>query len=303
MTKSLRPIPVTPPSQEHRDFDWDAIVALAAERRPDIIERKLVLEADQQRLVQAENQALPAVDAVMLYRWNGLEGRMPNGNGIASAPGQFTDWTLGVNFSVPLGLRQSRASLRQQELLIARDRADLQQSLHSASHVLAANLRNLAQFYQQYEAFLETRTAAEINLRQQGATYRAGQAIFLNVLQAITDWGNATSSEAQTLAQYNTEMANLERQSGTILESHGIRLYEERFGSIGPLGRAFRDRAYPRETAPGPNADVYPATKRPAEEAFHLNPPFKRRGRKRSPRPEVLPDPASSGRPEEDRAR
>ncbi|MFV2067457.1 MAG: TolC family protein [Pirellulales bacterium] len=291
-SEAMRPIPVTPPAQEDRDFDWNSILALAAQRRPDIIERKLVLEADQQRLVQAENQALPAVDAVTLYRWNGLEGRMPNGNGIASGPGQFTDWTLGVNFSVPLGLRQSRASLRRQELLIARDRADLQQSLHSASHDLAANLRNLDQFYEQYEAFRETRAAAEINLRQQGATYRSGQTIFLNVLQAITDWGNAVSSEAQSLTQYNTEMGNLERQSGTILESHGIRLYEERFGSIGPLGRMFRDRPYPRDMAPSPNAGVYPANERPAEEAFHLEPPFKRRGRTRLPQAEALPDPA-----------
>lgn len=286
-SEAMRPIPVTPPAMERRDFDWNGILALAAERRPDIIERKLILEADQQRLVQAENSALPAVDAVSLYRWNGLEGRMPNGNGLASAPGQFTDWTLGVNFSVPLALRQSRAALRRQELLIARDRAELQQSLHRTSHLLAANLRNLDQFYQQYQAFRETRAAAEINLQRQGATYRAGRAIFLNVLQAITDWGNAISSEAQSLTQYNTEMANLERQTGTILESHGVRLFEERFGSIGPLGRLLRDRCYPRAVAPGPNADVYPSGERPAEEAFRLEPPFERR---RSA--ETLPAPA-----------
>jgi hypothetical protein len=48
---------------------------------------------------------LPRADAVALYRWNGLEGRMPNGEEIGTNGDAFTDWTLGVNFSVPLYLR------------------------------------------------------------------------------------------------------------------------------------------------------------------------------------------------------
>ena len=48
---------------------------------------------------------MPRLDAVALYRWNGLSGTLPNGERLASAAGQFPDWTLGVNFSVPLGLR------------------------------------------------------------------------------------------------------------------------------------------------------------------------------------------------------
>jgi hypothetical protein len=91
-------------------------------------------------------------------------GEMRNGSDLSSRPGQFTDWTLGVNFSVPLGLRRERAALRRQELIIARDRANLQQGLHSASHILAENIRNLAQFYEQYDVFKETRAAASTNL-------------------------------------------------------------------------------------------------------------------------------------------
>ena len=33
----------------------------------------------------------------------------------------FQDWTLGVNFTVPLGLRQARAASRQLDVVIARD--------------------------------------------------------------------------------------------------------------------------------------------------------------------------------------
>jgi outer membrane protein TolC len=272
-TEPARFVPVTPPTPVRVEPKWEEVLRLAGERRPDLIELKLIIEADQQQLLIARNQALPRVDATMLYRWNGLEGRTPTGATVSSDPGQFTDWSLGVNFSVPLGLRQGRAALRRSELILVRDRADLEQGLHAAVHALAGNLRNLAQFYEQYRAFRETRTAARINLEQQLGEYRVGRGIFLNVLQAITDWGNAVSSEAQALAQYNVELANLERQTGTILEGHGVRFFEERFGSIGPCGRLAAPQCYPAAIVPGPNATRYPTTAEPAEKAFELTLP------------------------------
>lgn len=271
----VRMIPVTPPTREQLTADWDTVVSLAEERRPDLIELKLILEADQQRLLTARNQALPQVDAVALYRWNGLEGTTPGGDFASTRPGEFTSWQLGVNFSVPIGLRQARAELRQQELIIMRDRANLQQGLHDVTHSLAASFRNLAQAYQQYRAFTESRAAAQINLMHQRANYQAHRTIYLNVLQAITNWGTAVSAEAQALTRYNVELANLELQTGTILETHGVRFFEERYGSVGPLGRIFYDRCYPRDYRPGPNVDQYPRGSQPAEKTFNLEEPIR----------------------------
>ena len=202
----------------------------------------------------------PSVDATVLYHWDGLEGTIPNGQ-------------LRIDFSVPLGLRAARAALRRQKLIIERDKANLHQGLHNASHVLAVNVRNLEQFYAQYQAFKETRAAARANLEVQFARYRQGlPTLYINVLQAIADWGNSVSSESQALIQYNTELANLERQTGTILETHGIRFYEERFESVGPL---IHDRKYPKSLRPGPNSDIYRTTSEPAENFFELEDPIK----------------------------
>ena len=157
-------------------------------------------------------------------------------------------------------------------MLVVRDRANLEQGLHSAAHRLALSTRNLDQFYEQYGAYTETRTAAEINLNAQSARFQRGVVIFLNVLQAITDWGNAVSSEAQSLAQYNTELATLEAETGTILEAHGIRFVEERFSFIGPLG-CLNQKCYPAAIAPTENDERYPVSDEPAEEAFDLENP------------------------------
>jgi outer membrane protein TolC len=281
-----RIVPVSAPTSLRLPHEWDALVGLAEQRRPDVVELKLVTEADQVRLVQAEDQALPRLDAVAHYRWNGLSGEMPNGERLATEPGQFTDWTVGVNFSVPLGLRQGRAQVRGQKLIIARDKANTEQQVHQAIHELASTVRELDGAYEQYLAFKETRVAAEINLRLQSEKFRTGQAIYLNVLQALNDWGNAVTSEAQQLLTYNVALGNLERQTGTILETHGLVFNEERFRAAGPLSVLGHDRCYPSALVPTGASHRYPDTGEPAENAFDLRNPAPR-----DPKPQELPPP------------
>jgi len=296
-----RVVPVTPLSDQRAEFQWKTLLTLAEEQRPDLIELKLVLEADQQQLLQLRNETYPRLDAVALYRWNGLEGEMPNGDHLLSQPGQFTDWALGVNFSVPLGLRRGRAGLRSQELVIARDRANLQQGLHAVTHDLAQNLRSLDRAWEQYKLAQETREAAWSNLNLQIENFRvgrakAGETPFVNVRLAIADWGNAISAEAQYLTLYNVELVNLERQTGTILETHGVRFYEERFCTLGPLGDFGRGRMFPSSLEPVENVPRYPHGQRPAEESFNLENPIERLDRTRRP-PEAVPPPVGEPRP------
>jgi outer membrane protein TolC len=265
-----RIVPTTPPTRDQVQFHWEDINATAQARRPDLIELNLILLADQKRLVQSRNLAQPQLDAVAVQQWNGLNGRVLNGNRLSSGFDDHTSWTMGVNFSVPLSLRQSRAQVRSQELLIRRDRANIQQGLHQTEHQLASTIRSIDQNFLQYEAFREARQAGIENLAAQEARFRLGIAIFLEYLQGLTDFGNAVASEAQALTSYNTELAALERQTGTILETHGVRFVEEQFASIGTHGRCFEDECYPRDLRPQENQPRYDDSGKPAEEAFDL---------------------------------
>ncbi|NBO92587.1 MAG: TolC family protein [Planctomycetia bacterium] len=284
-----RIVPTSSPTTTSFRRDWEKLVKLAERHRPDVIELKLILEADNQRLLVAENQALPRLDGVATYRWNGLSGEAPNGQYLATNFGQFTDYTIGVNFSVPLGLRSARARVRQQQLLIARDRANLDQGLHTAIHTLAISVRELDTAYAQYEINKNLRAAALENLKYQLAQERTGRVIYLNVLQALQDWGNAVSSEALSLTTYNTALATLERNTGTILESHGLVFLEEQFGAAGPLGALHPDIYYPRSIRSTGKPNRYPGGKSPSEESFDLKKPTE--SRKESDVPLPLPRP------------
>jgi len=290
-------IPVSAPANLRYKPEWNALLTFAERMRPDLIELKLVLEADDQRRIQAVNSALPQLDATALYRWNGLTGRLPgSGERVSTDTGQFTDWSVGITFSVPLGLREGRARIREQDLIILRDRANLDQGLHSASHDLAITVRALESAFEQYQAYHETRAAALTNLLVQIEEQKAGRGIYLSVLQALTDWGNAITSEARALIEYNILLATLERQTGTILETHGLVFIEERFRAAGPLCLPSHDREYSRDLQPTGEPSRYPASGGPGENAFDLTKPAVR-DKMKEPGPggdkkdEVLPEP------------
>ena len=265
-------IPITPAHEDRIDFEWQELVGLAERYRPDLVELKLIIDADRQRALLARNNARPQLDASARYRWDGLRGRTPGGSIIATDANELMDWTIGVNFSVPIGLRQARAEVRQQELLILRDQANLNQGLHNAVHQLALTVRSLDQSYEQYLKFRESRDASAENLKAQRAKVFAQteSAPFLNLLQAITDWGNSISSEAQALTAYNSELASLELQTGTILETHGIRFMEERYAFAGPRYCLREQECYPGAVYSTENAPKYEVGDEPAENAFDI---------------------------------
>ncbi|HAV34013.1 MAG TPA: hypothetical protein DCX79_18600, partial [Planctomycetaceae bacterium] len=181
-----RLVPSTPPTRDRIEFRWKEIVETAQSSRPDLIELNLILDADRQRLVQQSNLAKPSLDATAGYRWNGLSGRTLAGESVSAGPGDNTDWTMGVVFTVPLSLRESRARVRNQELLIAKDRANIQQMLHQVEHQLATSLRTIEQNLQQYEAYREARQASAFNVRAQRANIQAQRDTILSELLAIT---------------------------------------------------------------------------------------------------------------------
>jgi outer membrane protein TolC len=279
-------VPVSTPASIRYKPQWDELIKFAEQRRPDLIELKLVLEADAQRKIQAENSTLPQLDATAAYRWNGLSGQLPPfGERLSTDHGQFTDWNVGMTFSVPLGLREGRARVREQDLIILRDKANLEQGLHAASGDLAITVRGLDSMFEQYLAYRETRAAALTNLLVQIEQQKVGRGIYLSVLQALNDWGSAITSEARTLIDYNVLLAILEQQTGTILETHGLVFVEERFQAMGPWAEHDRTREYPRNLKPIGEPTQYPASGAPGENAFDLTKPNTRPAKLKDPVP------------------
>ncbi len=286
-------VPVTAPTVAPLGWQWDDVVTTAIENRPDLAGQRLALRIVEEELLLARNQTLPDVRVNTAYRFNDLAGRTADDTWIETPAGRHTSWRLGLDLQVPLGQRDSRAVLREKELGLARDRAHYRENLHQVTHALARIYRGMETSLLEYEAFEETRAAAETNVAVQQSRWRANFAIYLNVLQAIASWGDAVAAESRAVLRYNTEIAQLQEQMGVILEEHGIVLDNQYFLSLGPAGPLGRQRTYPRNILPRAEEAVTEPGLDPSEHWFHLDgldiPTLELP--QRPPQPEPLPIP------------
>ncbi len=93
-----------------------------------------------------------------------------------------------MNFSVPIGLRQARAGLRQWELILrATTRTWSKVSIARITN-FATVYRDLSRSYEQFLALKRTRESAlpACNVK---AAAQTGSVIYIVALQALTDWG------------------------------------------------------------------------------------------------------------------
>ena len=109
-------------------------------------------------LMAAKNLLLPRLDLVARQRWLGLGDDLINSDGRAYTAsnidiwptqthsprlfdGNFQESQVGLQFSMPLGFRRELATVRNQQLLVARERAVLQDQELELSHQLTEAVR------------------------------------------------------------------------------------------------------------------------------------------------------------------
>ncbi len=150
--------PSDEPSTARVGFDWSAIHCEALTRRVEIRKQKWIIKQRELELIAARNFMLPRLDAVARYRWLGLGDELINQNHLpfntdgSSAfgvldSGDFQEWELGLEFNMPIGFRRELSGIRHQELLLARERAVLQDLELEVSHQLGDAIRDVDNDY------------------------------------------------------------------------------------------------------------------------------------------------------------
>ncbi|WP_420903568.1 TolC family protein [Candidatus Magnetaquiglobus chichijimensis] len=104
------------PTVENKPVDADATLRIALERREDFQMRKVQVEREGIQLAYSKNQTLPRIDLVGSYGLNGLE-YTANSALAANRMSDYPSWTLGLQFSAPLGSnRQAESDLKAAQL-------------------------------------------------------------------------------------------------------------------------------------------------------------------------------------------
>lgn len=216
------PIPVLMPM-----FRQSIATALAT--RPEILEADARLSQAGIRERMARNQRLPQLDLAASYGLNGLATRLDRAIDKEFAT-QWFDWSVRVDFSVPIGNRARQAAYEQSQLVqdqTLKAREDVRQQVLLD---VSTAVRDLAAAEEAVRARRAARQAAEQVVKDEEAFVGAGAALLKDLLDAQRDLADAKVREMEAMAAYMVGLANLERAKGTLLEYNDIRLIEERTG-------------------------------------------------------------------------
>ncbi len=236
--------PSDEPTRAYSSFDWNEVLGEGLARSVELRRQKWVIKQRELELIASKNYLLPRVDAVGLYRWLGLgdtliagsnrvdsDGTVTNGYGSMTS-GDYQEWQLGLEMSMPLGFRKEMAGVRNAQLQIARDRAVLAEQELELTHQISGALRDLALYYTTTQTNLNRMLAARDEVDGRRAVWVAGVDkqlegdtinLYLNSLQRLAE---AENEYFNSLKDYNVSIMNVHFRKGSLLEYNGVYLAE-----------------------------------------------------------------------------
>lgn len=252
--------PADEPTTARVSFDWAAIHGEALVRRVEVRRQKWEIKRRELELIAARNGLLPRLDAFGTYRWRGLGDQLidnqrtgipfnrDGSNAFESlTSGDFQEWSLGLQLSVPIGFRQQLSTVRHHQLSLARDRAILRDLELEVSHQLGDALRDLDLNYGLTETNFNRRAAAEREVEAVEAAYLADRVTLDLLLDAQRRRADAETAYYRSLVDYNVAVSDVHFRKGSLLDYNGVFLAE------GPWpGKAYFDamrRARSRDAA------------------------------------------------------
>ena len=255
--------PVDEPNLAKIEFDWTELVAVAMVANPDLLGQRWKLKRAETILHASRNLTLPSVDMVGRYRWRGF-GHDLLRSGRDGAPqfddaygdlttGDFQEWQLGMEMTLPVGNRQGLAAYRNAIVTVARERAVLEARQRTVEHHLSSAQGDLHGAYERARTQYNRVVAATDQLRAletlaaDPEPNQLGRLID-QLLAAQRTLADAESQFHREAAAYVVAIKNVHYHKGTLLDYNGVHLNE------GPWPqKAYHDaaekqvRSHPRE--------------------------------------------------------
>jgi outer membrane protein TolC len=235
--------PADEPAQVRILPDWRTSLLEALSRRPELRRQKWTTRSLELQLRAARQLTRPRLDFVSSYRVNGFGDDLlgdpravSNGGAVTNLGNAYdsiahnneTGWNLGLQFSVPVGLRNAHAQVRNYELRLRKARAALSAQEIEISHELAAAFRDIDRTWLAMQNNLSRQTAVEDQLRAIEVEYRTEptRVPIQQVLSARDLLAQAEINYATSITEYNAALAELQFRSGKLLEYNSVHLTE-----------------------------------------------------------------------------
>lgn len=235
--------PIDRPTEAKLIPDWEASLVESLAHRVELRRQKWEIRSLELQLAAAKNLARPRLDFVSNYRVNGFGDSLFGENdddgqtdvGYASAyesltQGNNTGWGLGLQLSMPVGLRLARAQVRNYELRLRKARQALQRQESEIGGELLLAIREMERWYELAESgakraengsiFANT-TRARVDREKMRDPIALGR-----VLEAKITSRDADQSYLRSVIEYNKAITDLNYRKGTLLVNNSILMSE-----------------------------------------------------------------------------
>jgi outer membrane protein TolC len=221
-----RLVPVDEPTVVPYNPDFYQLANEAMQWRPELMIARQDLKSQQLNLVLQRNLRRPDLRLLSQYDVNAigtrLDGEVPTNAFGNLARNDFNNFQVGLRLNMPIGFRDANALVRQAELNIKTSYYYLTDAERKCVENLTEQYRLVFQSHEiikrrraQREA-LETFVAKNLQVFLTGAVGQGEfEGFIANLVQAQRDLANATGTEFQAIAQYNTALAGVEFAKGT----------------------------------------------------------------------------------------
>ena len=209
--------PSTEPSLLRYEFNRAKLLEDALAGRLEILEQEIQLAADQARIGYLENQTLPLF--MLDYQYGALSNTQNNFNNIYQNlfNGQFSDWSIGLKFEMPLnnGVRREqleRAVLQRNQRLATKE----MQVLTVKKEIFDA-LDYVEQNWQRILAARQQVIVAGVNYQAELKQFNEGLRTMTEVLETLTRLGDAQLKELRAVTEYQVALIDTAYATGTLL--------------------------------------------------------------------------------------
>ncbi|MFN9717312.1 MAG: TolC family protein [Planctomycetota bacterium] len=235
--------PVDKPTEAKLVPDWESCLIESLTHRPELRRQKWEIRSLELQLAAAKNLARPRLDFVSNYKVNGFGDHLLGSNdddgqtdvGYNSAyealtQGNNTGWGVGVQFSMPVGLRLARAQVRNYELRLRKARQALQRQETEVSGELLLAMREMERWYELAESGAKRAENGSIfanTTRARVFREKVRDPIALGrVLEAKITSRDADQSYLRSVIEYNKAITDLNFRKGTLLANNSVFLSE-----------------------------------------------------------------------------
>jgi outer membrane protein TolC len=229
--------PVDEPTTAEIAFDWTSVHLEALTRRTEIRRRKWEIQRREMELIASKNNLMPRLDTTGTYRWLGAGEDLISSDSVTPfargsnawdilESGDFQEWQLGVQFSMPIGFRRAMSGVRHHQLLLSRERALLEDLELEISHQIADAIRDIDFNYHQTQTRFNGRVASQDEVDAVRTVYESGRVPIDLLLDAQRRRAEAESNYYRSLVDYNRAIMRVHFRKGSLLEYNGVYLAE-----------------------------------------------------------------------------